>query len=194
MQNKREKVFRKFLLMGAVLIFAFTSTVCAYRLPDTGITKCYDMGAEIPCPAPGERFYGQDGQYQGPQPAYRDNGNGTVTDLNTGLIWEQGNEQTENKTYTWQDAIDHCDTLTLPGCSEWRIPTLAELESIVDYGRYRPTINTDFFPECRSDDYWSGNAGGDAPNAALIVVFYHGGVSFDFKDDTNYVRCVCTGS
>ena len=58
----------------------------AYTLPDTGQTKCYDNSGEIPCPAPGERFYGQDAQYRGPQPAHRDNGDGASYTLNDGLV------------------------------------------------------------------------------------------------------------
>ena len=57
-----------------------------YKLPDTGINKCYDAEKEIPCPKPGQPFYGQDTQYDGSQPAYRDNGDGTVTELNTSLM------------------------------------------------------------------------------------------------------------
>lgn len=60
-----------------------------YLLPDTGQTKCYDNYQEIPCPNLGELFHGQDANYQGAQPAYRNNGDGTVTDLVTGLIWQQ---------------------------------------------------------------------------------------------------------
>jgi hypothetical protein len=56
---------------------------------DTGQEKCYDNSREIICPEPGEAFYGQDAQNQGIQPAYQDNGDGTVTDLNTGLLWQQ---------------------------------------------------------------------------------------------------------
>jgi hypothetical protein len=55
---------------------------------DTGQEKCYNNSREITYPKPGEAFYGQDAQYQGIQPTYRDNGNGTITDLNTGLMWQ----------------------------------------------------------------------------------------------------------
>lgn len=67
------------------------NSALAYRLPDSGQTKCYDiLGSEIvPCPAPGQSYYGQDGNYRGPQMAFEDNGDGTVTDLNTGLMWEK---------------------------------------------------------------------------------------------------------
>ena len=60
----------------------------SYVVVDTGQEKCYNNSREITYPKPGEAFYGQDAQYQGIQPTYRDNGNGTITDLNTGLMWQ----------------------------------------------------------------------------------------------------------
>lgn len=82
MSNTQQfRLSAKFLaLAGFLVLHALLATpgqqVHAYTLPDTGQTKCYDNTKEIPCPQPGEAFYGQDGNYQGPQPAYRDNGDG----------------------------------------------------------------------------------------------------------------------
>jgi hypothetical protein len=56
---------------------------------DTGQVKCYDNSKEILYPKPGQPFYGQDAQNEGNAPSYRNNGDGTVTDLNTGLIWSK---------------------------------------------------------------------------------------------------------
>jgi len=58
-------------------------------LPDTGQSVCYSNSGEITCPSSGASFYGQDAQHDGNQPSYQDNGDGTVTDLNTGLMWQQ---------------------------------------------------------------------------------------------------------
>jgi hypothetical protein len=101
------------------------ATAGDYQLPDTGIHKCYDAEKEIPCPQPGQHFYGQDAQYDGPQPAYRDNGDGTVTDLNTGLTWQHSDEVTNR---SWEAAIDYCEALTLPSgrYSNWRFPEFRE--------------------------------------------------------------------
>jgi hypothetical protein len=60
-----------------------------YTVIDTGQTACYDDSSEIVCPGEGQPFYGQDAQYDGNQPAYQENGDGTVTDLNTGLMWQK---------------------------------------------------------------------------------------------------------
>ena len=58
-----------------------------YTIVGTGQTKCYDIRREVAPPGPGQPFFGQDAQYQGRQPAYRDNGDGSISDLNTGLTW-----------------------------------------------------------------------------------------------------------
>lgn len=65
-------------------------------LPDTGQTKCYDNEQELQsCPSPGEPFYGQDGNYQGTQPAFKNNGDDTVTDTVTSLTWQQGDDHND---------------------------------------------------------------------------------------------------
>lgn len=59
------------------------------RVPDTGQGSCFDTGNVIPCPAAGAPLFGQDASYEGAPPAYRDNGDGTIGDLITGLTWQQ---------------------------------------------------------------------------------------------------------
>lgn len=59
------------------------------RIPDTGQGTCFDNARPIPCPRPGQPFHGQDAQYDGALPAYRNNGDGTISDRLTGLTWQQ---------------------------------------------------------------------------------------------------------
>jgi hypothetical protein len=186
------------LVLGVLwgLVLGVTS-VFAYELPDTGITKCYNAaGSEITCPAPGEPFYGQDAQYAGPQPAYKDNGDGTVTDLNTGLMWQQGDTQNDSGGRPWQEACDYCSGLTLPsgGYSDWRLPNRRELMSIVIYGRYNPSIDTTYFPDCRSSNYWSSSTYAILTDFAWVVYFYGGGVDSYYGTNPHYVRCVRGGA
>ncbi len=68
-------------------------TTSTFVIVDTGQNNCYDNSSVAACPQPGEAFYGQDASYQGNQPAYQDNDDGTVTDLNTGLMWQQDTGQ-----------------------------------------------------------------------------------------------------
>jgi hypothetical protein len=99
----------------------------SYILVDTGQEKCYDNSQEIACPRPGEAFYGQDAQYQGVQPAYQDNGDGTVTDLNTGLMWQK----TPRNKVTYDEAVVGAEDFDLAGYDDWRLPTIKELYSLI---------------------------------------------------------------
>jgi hypothetical protein len=63
--------------------------VLTYRIVDTGVTEFYDNTSIIPRPERGESFYGQDAQYRINSPSYNDNGDGTVTDNVTGLMWQK---------------------------------------------------------------------------------------------------------
>ena len=59
-----------------------------FTVVDTGQSGCYDnAGYAIDCPDEGDPYFGQDAQHHGNQPAYADNGDGTISDLNTGLMW-----------------------------------------------------------------------------------------------------------
>ena len=79
------------------------------------------------------------------------NGDGTVTDTSTGLMWQQ---QTAG-AMTWEAAISYCEGLSLGGYDDWRLPNRNELQSLVDYTRYNPAIDTAAFPDTMSSDYWS---------------------------------------
>jgi hypothetical protein len=183
------------MLLGVFWCLIFRpGPVLAYQLPDTGITKCYDdAGNVITCPSPGQPFYGQDAQYAGPQPAYRDNGDGTVTDLNTGLMWQQGDTQNDSD-WNWQCACDYCDRLVLPsgGYSDWRLPNRRELMSIALYGRYDPNIDTTYFPHCHSCFYWSSSTNNNT-SYAWAVNFDTGTVRYHYWAEHFYVRCVRGG-
>ena len=131
----------------------------SYPLVDTGQTTFYDNEGEIDEPTQGEAFYGQDAAYEGNQSSYTDNGDGTVSDNVTGLVWEQ--DPTDTKT-VWTEAGDHCDALSLGGSDDWRNPSLKELFSISDFSTGWPYLDTDYFElvEARQDkdqQYWSSN-------------------------------------
>lgn len=158
-------------------------------VPDTGITKCYDNDGEIPCPQPGQDFYGQDAQYRpsATQPSYTNNGDGTVTDNVTGLMWMQADD---GVTRTWQDAITYCDGLSHAGHSDWRLPERRELFGIVDFSRTSPAINPVF--TSFSSTYWSNSPYVDSAYA-WVVYFYDGFAGFANKEDPSWVRCVRSG-
>lgn len=101
------------------------------RVVDTGQVYCFDTaGAVIACPQRGRPLFGQDAQYLGTLAAYRDNGDGTVTDLNTGLVWQKAHNAQRVGYY---EAKRDCESLTLGGRRDWRLPTIKELFSIADF-------------------------------------------------------------
>lgn len=127
-----------------------------YVIVDTAQTSCYDNFHEISWPRPGQRFYGQDAQYQGNAPSYRNNGDGTISDLNTGLMWQK----TPGAKLTWEQAVASVGDFNqqgLGGYQDWRLPTIKELYSIIEFigidprpdqtsdAGLIPYIDTDYF-------------------------------------------------
>lgn len=121
----------------------------SYTIVDTNQTLSYDVDSVIAAPSEGQAFYGQDAQYQGNAPSYQDNGDGTITDLNTGLVWAQ----TYVSEVTYTEAVNGASSYSLAGYTDWRLPTLKELYSLMDFSGYtgsdasnsNPYINDDVF-------------------------------------------------
>jgi len=170
------------------------------QLPATGQTKCYDAnGAEISCDSPD--FPGQEGFYQAGCPSegrFVDHGDGTVTDTCTGLEWQKdtadvnGNGSIGDEDHlSWQGALNYCENLSFAGHSDWRLPNVRELQSIVDYGRETPAIDPVF--EAVSYWYWSSTTCVDNPGYAWIGDFdvgVVGGYGIDEKGLDYFVRAV----
>lgn len=120
---------------------------------------------------------------------FTDNGNGTVTDNDTGLIWQKA----EGGSMTWDSAITYCESLSLTGNNDWRLPDIKELESIADDSKSNPSINTTYFPTANPSYYWSSTTSVYSPTSAWGVYFYDGNVGFYEKLGSNHVRCVRGG-
>ena len=129
---------------------------------------------------------------------YTDNGNGTVTDSATGLVWQKcsnGQNATScsgsTSTLKWSNAITYCNGLTLAGRT-WRLPNINELRTIVDYTKSTAlTIDTTAFPSTQSNYYWSSSTYAMNTEIAWIVDFNHGAVYYyGPKTSDYYVRCV----
>ena len=126
-----------------------------------------------------------------------DNGDGTVTNTDTGLMWElktdDGGNRDEDSVYTWGKALSYCENLTLAGYDDWRLPNVNELHSIVDYSTYGPSINTTFFHNTVSSSYWSSTTTGN-PYDAWFVDFLHGYVyGYDKSPAVGSARAVRSG-
>jgi PKD repeat protein len=114
-------------LSRAGLITVIAAADGAYTVVDTGQTNFYGNTAPIAPPIPGQPFYGQDAHCSGPQPAYTNNGDGTVTDLRTGLTWVQA----RGEKVSWAAAVSNAAACTEGGYADWRMPTIKELYSLI---------------------------------------------------------------
>lgn len=189
------------LLLTGVWGAAGKAANITYKITDTGQVSCYDEENEITCPTTGKPFYGQDAQYSGASFSFTNNGDGTITDNTTGLVWQQ---IPSSRGYNWQEAVNHCNTLQLNGYDDWRIPSLKELFSISNFSQGWPYLNTSYFSLAsgtvtKDEQYWSSNY--------YYVGTTHGGAASAFGVNHvtghikaypseaggpfgNYVRCV----
>lgn len=101
----------------------------SYPIVDTGITDCYSDTDKISMPSVGEAFYGQDANYNGNLPSYTNNKNGTIIDNVTGLTWEQD----MGTKMTLDEAIKKAKKSNLGGFNDWRVPTIKELYSLIQF-------------------------------------------------------------
>jgi len=185
-------------------------TTCQ-KFPATGQTTCWDgSGNVIPCAGTG-----QDGDLRKGAPlAYVDNGNGTVTDKNTGLVWEKLSVDRSvhdvGNVYTWDQAFSvHVATLNstnFAGHNDWRVPNVRELQSIVNYQNFNPPVSPAFNNNCslgctvttcsctaNSGVYWSSTTVARTPTNAWLVEFVDGFVSNTGKSFVKFVRGVRGG-
>ena len=143
------------LLLGATLCRAQTESAAQqsalpYCVVDTGQKSIFsDRGQLLKTPKPGEPFFGQDAQYQGPAPSYARSADGlTVDDKNTGLTWQRSPEVNgdgvlnRNDKLTWAQAQARPAALNAAkfgGYSDWRLPTIKELYSLIDFRGVDPS-------------------------------------------------------
>ncbi len=113
-----------------------------------------------------------------------------VTDNVTGLQWQDDAVVSET---TWQGAIDRCEALTLGIYSDWRLPNINELISLVDDTRFDPSIDTSIFDHTISGGYWSSTSRAGYSSSAWLIGFSGGGQNGNGKSHNFYVRCVRAG-
>lgn len=86
--------------------------------------------------ADGEKAYVDAGQSNGPPPDFKDNEDGTVTDLTNNVMWHKGDDQNTNP-FTWSHAAAYCDALRPADHSDWRLPGIHELLALVKPVQHR---------------------------------------------------------
>lgn len=137
--------------------------ITGYQVVGTNQTKFYNNTAEISAPATGSAFYGQNAMYSGNASKYVNNGDGTVTDMVTGLMWQQTPDRNGDGTIkssdkvTYTQAVAGASSCKTGGHTDWRLPTIKELYSLIMFtgidpivegtstSGLTPFINTDYF-------------------------------------------------
>jgi len=112
-----------------------------------------------------------------------------VLDRETGLIWTA--DTLGNGTrYKWADAKAAAEAVRVGKLSDWRLPTIKELQSLVDFERFNPAIDTAFF-KSKSSWYWSSTPAAWSPgDCAWLVLFGYGSAYYGYQNDTAFVRAV----
>ena len=195
----------------AVFTLTFTSPCFAFDVivPDTGQTFCYDWEyrmcdtwhwegslqvCDSPpyCPEEGEDFYGQDGNYLINPPSLTDNGNGTITDNLTGLMWEKKSAANEGLVYTYSAAVAYCENSTLGNFTDWRIPSRKEFSTVLNYEGYSPALDRAFFPDYSKlqTNYWTATDNINNSNQNWAIESSFGLCALRDKTKNSKVRCV----
>src|SRR3990167_4113691 len=152
-------------ILSLLLILFISSIVIAgtIELPKTGQTTSYVTGDD------GDLERG----VAWPNPRFSDNGNETVTDNLTGIMWSK-NANLPNGTRTWQGALDYIASLNNSnylGFNDWRLPNVNELKSMIDYSKINPSIpQGNPFTNVQSNYYWSSSTYADYTGSAWGVV------------------------
>jgi len=156
-------------------------------LPRTGQSRCFDVdGIPIPC-----RKTGQDGELQmgaaWPDPRFRKEPD-TVIDRLTGLVWSRQADLTGRWT-TWEEAFQVVADLNrreLGGRTSWRLPTINELESLVDASRHSPALPQGHPFRDVQEAYWSSTTSSFEPDWCMALYMYKGAVGVGQKKDPNF--------
>lgn len=151
--------FGKYIVSIIVFLTASSQLLAAsYPIVDTGQVQTYNNTRAIDPPDGGEAFYGQDAQYNDiqNQPSYQTDEDGTVSDSNTGLMWVHA----RGEKMTWADALSGAAECRVGDYDDWRMPTIKDLYSLIDFRGYIdpqgdnsvPFIDTDYFEFVYGDE------------------------------------------
>jgi len=110
--------------------------------------------------------------------AFTDNGDGTATDLRTGLVWQQQ----PSDPLTWEEALAYAERLALAGHDDWRMPHIKELRSLNDDQVVNPSLNRSGFPGSAPMETWSSTTLFNQPERAWTVDFAFGIASYRRQD------------
>jgi hypothetical protein len=157
---------------------------CQAPLSKTGQTTSYATGDD------GDLEVG----IEWDEPRFYDNGDGTITDALTGLVWLKNANCFGQRT--WSEALSDCNGLASSSCGltdgssagDWRLPNAKEFQSLIDFSMVGPALPTGHpFENVQYDyEYWSSTTNASNTDFALGMKMYHGLVEHILKSDSNY--------
>lgn len=163
------------------------------------VTAAFNVTGVVNLPKSGQNVSyrtGDDGDLEKgaawPNPRFVDNGDGTITDKLTGLMWQRVPLST---TRNWNDAIDYCSGLELAGYTDWRLPNRKELKSLVNSGQADNAawLNSQGFSNVHVGFYWSAGTCAGNPIRAWGVHMRGGYIYCVLKYRYEYVVAVRSG-
>lgn len=154
--------------------------ITGYPIVGTNQTTAFNNTTNISTPSNGDDFYGQNANYQGNTPQYVDNGDGTVTDMVTGLMWQNTLDHNGDGEINYDDKLSYSDILALASelttgdYTDWRVPTIKEQYSLLmfsgrDISGYEGTSTEDLIPFINTE-YFGYNYGDLDAGERLIDV------------------------
>lgn len=156
-----------FLLHLSTISQLHSQKLLPFKLPDTGQLSGFTSNQ------------GEDADFIFNPISYTDNGDGTITDNNTGLIWQK----TDGGEMTFENAKQYCENLTLANFTDWRLPECHELFSINYYEALNPALKTTYFTKTAAEYWWTSEIRKDNPNN-IWVVNAGGGIGAHPKTET----------
>ncbi|MFZ4522289.1 MAG: DUF1566 domain-containing protein [Bacteroidales bacterium] len=141
------------LFLWATAVHVNSQKLLPFKLQDTGQSTGYTS------------TQGEDPDFAINPPSFTDNGDGTITDNNTLLMWQK----TDGGEMTVENAAAYCNDLVLAGYSDWRLPTSIELYSINNLGHLNPAMNSVYFTTTQAEYWWTSEVQADDATKAWVV-------------------------
>lgn len=172
--------------------FSWNEETFSWQLKDYGVDA--DTSSEVRLSDTGQTTsytdtFGEDSDYIGNLPSFKDNGNGTVTDNVTELVWQKTPSE---DLFTWQEALQHCEELGLAGKVDWRLPDPLEAMGIIDFTKQKPPLDTVLFSNVGMTYWLVSESQANDEEAWSMSMSGAGGMDARSEDKTNSynVRCV----
>lgn len=180
-KGRSERVWRRPIPLDRQVAHLDSTSDSGPEQPRAATETCFVTGQST------SYAHGDDGWHQsGRRHIYHVLENGIVYDEASGLMWQR---EDDGRQRTYLRARFYCEALELGGFDDWRLPTLAEIQSIVDYERVVPTIDP-IFAKTRPMNYWSSTSCADELDRIWVLYFGHGRTESVSTRSTCLVRAV----